>query len=84
MIAERPYPLTYQEFLIIRRVMYPGADTATVSFLLPRSRRAGLEYRRKGAGEWTKLWQYTTFQKKTDVFFRFELKGLERSTSTAC
>ena len=58
-------------------VMYPGADTATVSFLLPRSRRAGLEYRRKGAEEWTKLWQYTTFQKRTDEFFRFELKGLE-------
>lgn len=58
----------------------PAADSVTVSFLLPFNRRAGIEYRKKGTQDWTKVWQYTTFQKKSAEFFRFELNGLEPDT----
>ena len=58
----------------------PAADSVTISFLLPRTRRAGVEYRKVGGSEWTKLWQQGAIQKRTGEFFRYELKGLEPDT----
>ena len=60
----------------------PAADSVTVSFVLPRTRRAGIEYRKAGStAEWTKLWQQAGIQKKTDAFFRYEIGGLEPDTT---
>ena len=55
----------------------PAADSVTISFVLPRSRRAGIEYRKAGTEEWTKVWQQAAIQKKTGEFFRYDLKGLQ-------
>jgi len=55
----------------------PAADSATISFILPRTRRAGIEYRKVGVEAWTKVWQQSAIQKRTGAFFRYELKGLE-------
>lgn len=55
----------------------PAADSVTISFILPRTRRAGVEYRKVGAETWTKVWQQAAIQKRTGDLFRYELKGLE-------